>query len=59
MNNKISTIMKKEFARFFGDKRMVINTMILPGLMIYLVYTFMGQAMMSAFTVDETYNPIM
>jgi sodium transport system permease protein len=58
MNSKIVTIMKKEFARFFGDKRMVMTTMILPGLMIYLVYTFMGQAMISALTVDESYQPI-
>ena len=37
----VFTIIKKEFARFFKDKRMVI-TVLLPGLLIYLVYSVMG-----------------
>lgn len=50
--------MKKELARFFGDKRLVISTLIVPGLMIYLIYTLMGSGMMSAFapSEDQTYN---
>ena len=47
MKNGIFTIIKKEFARFFTDKRMVITTILLPGLMIYLLYTFMGSAITS------------
>lgn len=43
MKNNIFTIMKKEFYRFFKDKRMVISTIIMPGLMIYVIYSFMGQ----------------
>lgn len=35
------TIIKKEFARFFKDRRMIIS-LLLPGLMIYLVYTLIG-----------------
>ena len=31
------TIFKKELTRFFKDKRMVVSTLLLPGLMIYLV----------------------
>lgn len=50
-------IMKKEFARFFTDGRMVITTILLPGLMIFALYTVMGTAMKSAFTVDEDYVP--
>lgn len=38
----ISAIIKKEFARFFLDRRMLITTLIMPGLLIYLVYTLMG-----------------
>ena len=34
MKNNLWTIMKKEFARFFGDKRMVVSVILLPGLMI-------------------------
>ncbi len=37
----ILTIMKKEFARFFGDKRLILS-ILLPGLIIYAVYTAMG-----------------
>lgn len=55
--NNIMTIMKKELARFFGDKRMVVTTILLPGLMIYLIYSFMGSGMMKSFTADEDYVP--
>lgn len=40
----VLTIMRKEFARFFGDKRLVLGTLILPGLLIFLLYTLMGAA---------------
>ena len=38
------TVMKKELRRFFGDKRM-IATLILPGLLIYVIYSLMGGAL--------------
>ncbi len=38
-------VFKKELLRFFKDKRMIIGTLILPGLLIYLVYSFMGDGM--------------
>ena len=37
----IWTIIKKEFSRFFKDKRMVI-AVFLPGLMIYILYSVLG-----------------
>ena len=40
--NNVLTIIKKEFARFFKDKRLVLSTLILPGLLIFLLYTLMG-----------------
>ena len=52
----ILTIMKKELSRFFSDKRTVAG-ILLPGVMIYLLYTFMGSAMGSSFGVDEEYTP--
>ncbi len=52
----ILTIMKKELSRFFSDKRTVAG-ILLPGVMIYLLYTFMGSAMGSSFGVDEDYTP--
>lgn len=45
--HNIITVIKKELVRFFTDKRMLVTTIILPGLMIYLLYTFMGSAMSS------------
>ena len=51
----IWTIMKKEFDRFFKDRRMVVSTLLLPGIMIYFVYSIMGTAMGSQFMTEETY----
>lgn len=56
MNNSILTIIKKEFARFFGDKRMVFTTIIMPGLLIYLIYSFMGDGLKDTFAPDEDYR---
>ncbi len=39
--NNILTIMKKELRRFFGDRRMLM-TIILPGVLIYVIYSLMG-----------------
>lgn len=55
--SNILTIMKKEFDRFFRDRRMVLSTLLLPGVMIYVMYSFMGQAMNSNFGTDEEYVP--
>ena len=56
MKSGILTIMKKELARFFGDKRTVAGVL-LPGVMIYVLYSFMGPAMGSVFGVEEDYVP--
>ena len=55
MKNNILTIIKKEFARFFGDKRMVFTTILMPGILIYVMYSFMGDAMMKEFETDDYY----
>ena len=52
----ILTVMKKEFARFFGDKRMILMTL-LPAVLIYAVYSFMGTALNSMLHPDEDYSP--
>ena len=56
MRNGVLTIMKKELTRFFGDKRMVVS-ILMPGVLIYIMYAFMGNAMGSAFGMDEDYTP--
>ena len=53
--NNIMTIIKKELARFFGDRRLVFTTVIMPGLLIYLMYTLMGEGMMKQLTTADDY----
>ena len=55
MKNNTLTIIKKEFARFFGDKRMVFTTVLMPGLLVYIMYTLMGNIMTSQFTSAENF----
>lgn len=55
MRKDMWTIIRKEFARFFGDKRMVLTTILIPGLLIYVIYSFLGEGMMSEFTTKEGY----
>ena len=51
----ILTILKKEFTRFFKDRRMVL-AVFLPGIMIFLVYTLMGSIMAKFNQPDENYK---
>ncbi|GHV08759.1 hypothetical protein FACS1894217_11720 [Clostridia bacterium] len=59
MNKNILTVMKKEFARFFGDRRLLVTALILPGLLIYVVYSFMGTALQDMYTPDATHKPVL
>lgn len=56
MKNSILTIMKKEFIRFFTDRRMVLTTVVMPGLMIYVLYSFMGNGFASQFETAEDFQ---
>ncbi len=38
----VLTIIKKEFRRFFGDARLFLMTILLPGFLIYAVYSVIG-----------------
>lgn len=55
MRSNMMTIIKKELTRFFKDRRMVLSTLIMPGLMIYIIYSFMGQGMMQELMHDDAY----
>lgn len=55
-NNVALTIFKKELARFFKDRRTLI-ALLLPGFLLYVVYSLMGGAMSDAFLPDEEYVP--
>ena len=52
----IWTITRKEFARFFGDKRMAFTTILLPGLIIYAMYNIMGTAIKNMYTVSDDFK---
>ncbi|MBQ1246241.1 MAG: ABC transporter permease, partial [Clostridia bacterium] len=47
----VLTIVRKELHRFFGDRRMLM-TVLLPGIIIYVVYSLMGSTMMSSLMGD-------
>ena len=53
----ILTIMKKEFARIFKDKRLVMS-LILPGVLIYCIYSLLGNVIGDMLTPgeDQTYK---
>lgn len=54
--NNILTVMKKELFRFFSDKRMLLSTIFLPGVMIYVMYSFMGEAFSQKAEVEDNYK---
>ena len=53
----VLTIMKKEFARIFKDKRLVLS-LILPGVLIYCIYSLLGSVIGNMLTpgADQTYQ---
>lgn len=53
MKNNTWTIFKKECARFFGDRTMLMTTVVMPGLLIYIIYSFMGDNFMQP-TEDDS-----
>lgn len=55
MKSNVLIIIKKELARFFGDKRLMLGAVFLPGIMIYVIYSFMGSAMEDMFQPEEAY----
>lgn len=55
-SNAIFTIFKKELARFFKDRRTLI-ALIMPGILLYFIYSLMGGAMENNFGTDDDYKP--
>ena len=51
------TIFKKELARFFGDRRTLI-TILMPGLLIYFIYSFMGSSLTGSTEAPENLIPV-
>lgn len=53
MRGNVLTIARKELARFFSSKVSAFVSIVLPGLMIFALWTFMGSAMQDMFSPDE------
>ena len=51
----ILTIIKKELTRFFTDYRM-LGAMIIPGILIYVIYSFLGPAINSNMSTSKDYK---
>ena len=50
MKSNTLTIIKKEFARFFGDRQLLFTAVIMPGLLIYIIYSFLGSGIQNMVT---------
>lgn len=53
--NNIFTILKKELKRIFTDRRMLLS-LILPGILIYVLYSIMGSVFTKTTSVDNDYE---
>lgn len=55
MKSNMMTVIRKELTRFFTDRRMVLTTLLMPGIMIYLLYSLMGQGLSSQYEDSEDF----
>lgn len=55
MKSNLATIVRKELSRFFMDRKLLLTTVIMPGLMIYIIYSLMGGMFSTLFNTDEDY----
>ena len=58
MKNSALVIARKELARFFSNKVSAIVSIALPGLLIFLMWTFMGDAMGGMLQPDDAKQPV-
>ena len=57
MKGNVLAIARKELAKFFANRVSAIVSIVLPGLLIFVMWTFMGGAMQSMFSPDEDAAP--
>lgn len=58
MKSNVITIAKKELARFFGNKTSAAVSILLPGLLIFGMWSFMGDAMSGMMSPDKGKKPV-
>ena len=52
---KLAALIKKEFVRFFRDPRLIV-TMLLPGILIFVIYSIMGSIMWKEEPEDYSFD---
>lgn len=52
----ILIVMRKELARVFTDKKLIFTTIILPGLLLFVVYSLIGSAMSQMVEPEKAYD---
>lgn len=57
MRSNVVVVAKKELARFFSNRASAFVAIVLPGLLIFLMWSVMGNAMSSMFSPDEAESP--
>lgn len=57
MRGNVATIARKELARFFANKAAAIVAIVLPGLLIFLMWSVMGSALAGTFGSDAQEAP--
>lgn len=57
MKSSVLTIAKKELARFFSNKASALIAIVLPGLLIFGMWSVMGSAMSGMISGDDTEKP--
>lgn len=58
MKSSAFVIARKELARFFSNKASAFVSIALPGLLIFFMWTFMGDAMGGMFNPDDSKRPV-
>ncbi|MBR1798847.1 MAG: ABC transporter permease [Bacteroidales bacterium] len=53
MKSNTITIIKKELARVFGDRQLLFTSILMPGLLIYIIYSLMGNGIEKIVTSGE------
>ncbi|MEA5019601.1 MAG: ABC transporter permease [Gordonibacter sp.] len=58
MKSNVMTIARKELARFFSNKASAAVAILLPGLLIFGMWSFMGDAMNTMMSPDKEKRPV-
>jgi len=55
MKNNVLAVMNKECSRIFNDRKLFFTAVLLPGIMMFVMYSFMGTFIESMFNIGDDY----